>query len=669
MKRRSAGWALLLVALASLAAAPSLRAVPPPSAERQATGSAYLPLVQAGDAPTDERFSWSAPIATSPDGTGIWVVNPDSGSVSLLDAITLLHRAEIPVGSEPWSLAVAPDGGSVYVADRAGGTLVAVDARTLVVRATLAVGPEPGGVALSQDGAIAYVSLSAAGAVAAVDTARMALVGRIAVDPQPFALAAGPVNGVERLYVTHLLALPIDGGQEARDDGRAGRVSVIDPATAAVVATIALPPDAHGFPSLLAGIAVAQGRAWVPSTRAAPDLPNGLTTTVFAAVSVLNLATGAEDTAARLLLNDEAAFGSPVSDPVAAVPAPDGQTLYVVLAGSDLVEAIDIADPHGPRLVRFLPAGRNPRGIAISPDGRRGYVMSYLSRAVTVLDLQGLKRVAELPVTDETLDAELLRGKILFNTAADPRVTRGSWVACASCHFDGGSDGVTWMFPDGPRQTPPLWNAGTTLPWHWSAALDEAQDVEQTVELIQHGLGLAPGADEPSLGAPLAGRSADLDALAAFVTRGIRAPAMPPPKGDLAAGRQLFVERGCGACHGGPAWTSSRLVGPAGTLDPDGNGAIDAALRDVGTLNPRDIRREKGFDPPSLLGVGLTPPYLHDGSMPSLGMLLTSGHPNPSAAGGSDQLRNQADLVAFLLSIGPNTPALGDTEMKGKEGP
>jgi hypothetical protein len=211
------------------------------------------------------------------------------------------------------------------------------------------------------------------------------------------------------------------------------------------------------------------------------------------------------------------------------------------------------------------------------------------------------------------------------------------------------------MFPDGPRQTPPLWNAGETLPWHWSAALDEGQDVEETIQVIQHGLGLAPGVDPPLLAAPNAGRSADLDALAAFLMQGMRPPA-PPPSGDVTQGRNLFVAAGCAECHGGPTWTSSAMPGPAGTLDPDGNGMVDAVLREVGTYNPRDVRGATGFDPPSLLGVGLTAPYLHDGSMPSLEALLASGHPDPQGSGNGLDEKAIAALAAFLRAIGPDTP-------------
>lgn len=638
--------ALACLAMFGLRAATSSRAAVP----RQA----YLPLL-AGNGLT-EYATWSAPIAVAPSDGAAWVVNPDAGSVTRVDE-QLGASPPLAVGQEPWSLAFAPDGRTLYVVDRAAGTLVLVDTLRQSVRATLPLGPEPGGLVLDQSGLHAYVALTAADELLVVDTARLAITARIAVKGAPYALAFGASGAADaRLYVTHVQGLLRPGGREATDDGKQGLVSVISPQTNTVATEIVLPPDSHGFPNMLASIAVAGGRAWVPHTRAAPALPNGLSTTTFAAVATLDRGANAEDTSARLLLNDELVFGSPVNTPLAVAPSPDGTTLYVVLAGSDLVEVIDIATPTAPRLVRFLPAGKNPRGIAISADGRRGYVMSYLSRAVTVLDLQGLAVIATVPVVGETLPADVLRGKQLFNSAGDPRMARGGWVACASCHLDGGADGVTWLFPDGPRQSPPLWNASQTLPWHWSAALDEPQDVEDTIQVIQLGLGLAPGNDPPLLGTPHAGRGSDLDALAAYMARGIRTPS-PPLTSDVAAGRRLFLARGCATCHGGPTWTTSALAGPPGTLDADGNGMVDTVLRDVGTYTAADRRGASGFDVPALLGVGLSAPYLHDGSQPTLEVLLASGHPTPGG-GAALTAEETARLAAFLRTIGPATPPL-----------
>ncbi len=616
----------------------------------------FLPLVMHSASPSPNAARWGAPIARDPQSGLIWVVNPDAGSVSAVDPHQLQLVQTLPVGEEPWSLAVTPDGTSLLVLDRARGELVIFDPRKATVRARLALGPEPEQVVVSPGGQYAYVTVRARHMLIIVDLHNFALLREVPVLAHPYGVAVSADGS--RVYVTHFYAQPVMPAGMGRDAGAQGLVSVLD-AHGAHVGTIYLPPDQHGFANQLASIAIGGSRAWVPVIRAAPELPNTLSTTVFAAVATLDLATQQEDPTAQLNLNDEAVFGSPVNNPVAVVPSPDGRMLYIVLAGSDLVELVDVTEPTQPRLLGFLPAGRNPRGMVLSPDGRYGYVMSYLSRAVTVLDLQLRRVVATIPVAPETLDTTLLRGKILFNTVTDPRMAKSSWVSCASCHADGGTDNVTWMMADGPRQTPGIWEAGATLPWHWSAALDEPHDVEDSIHTLQFGLGLAPGADPPLLGRANAGRSADLDALAAFLVRGIRTPRTVAPSAASEMGRALFDELGCVSCHGGSTWTISTLPGLPDSLDLDGNGMVDGVLRDVGTATAADVRGQTGFDVPSLIAVGLTAPYLHDGSLPTLAAVLDSGHPTPGVARSRPlSLAERDALVAFLLTIDAGLPPI-----------
>ena len=634
----------------------------------------FLPRVGDATAPVAAgNAAWSGTMALSPTNGALWVVNPDAGSVTVVDGTTLQVHDEVSVGGEPWAIAITPDGTTLFVADRATGTLLRLDSATHTVTASRFVGYEPGGLVLSADGRRVYLSLMAEAAVVAVDSMTLEEVARVVVAPTPYALARlGPAapGAPEQLYVTHLFGLPIPGTVEAEDNSRAAKVTVLDvsldasaPVALHTRATITLPPNAQGGPNLLASIAVHGGRAWLPHVRVAPALPNSMTTTVFASVATLDTTANVELPAETLPLNDQTIFGSPVNNPAAVAPSPDGRTLYLVHGGSDLLEVVDIAHPTAPRLVKFLPTGKNPRGLVLTPDGRRAYVMNYLSRSVSVYDLKTVTLEAEIVVAAETLPADLLAGKILFHNAVDPRLSRGGWVSCASCHFDGWPDGVTWFFPDGPRQSPMLWNSAQTLPWHWSAALDEAQDVEETIHVIQHGLGLAPGDNLYTLGAPLAGQSVALDQLAIFLRDGIRPARVPytntvPSADTVAAGRELFIKQGCNGCHGGPAWTSSALSGVPGTLDADGDGMINSALHDVGTATARDVRGQEGFDVPSLLGVGLTAPYFHDGAAVSLEAVLASGHPQPQGGLPPLDTAQLSALVAFLRSIGPETATI-----------
>lgn len=623
------------------------------------TMNATLPTQNSDGQPT-----WSSPILLSPDQTMVWVVNPDAGSVTgveVADTKNLYKTIEIPVGKEPWSLAIAPSGDLLYVLDRAAGELSVIDSGRYTVTARLWIGNEAQAMALSPTGNKAYITVAAKSELVVVNLQTLQIEQRIPLAAMPYAIAVTDNGNArdddEQIYVTHFFAFQLSAGSEASDQGRAGRVTVLDTHDYTMTAAIELSPDETGFPNLLAGIALNGTNAWVPQVRAAPDLPNELTSMVFAAVSSIDLTYQQEMTNASLPLNDQQIFGSPVNNPVAAIPSPDGKKLYVVLAGSDLIEMIDISQASQPHLIGFLPTGKNPRGLALSANGTLGYVMNYLSRSMSVLDLTANVVSREIPVTHETLSPDQLQGKIFFHNATNPKVSRGGWFSCASCHPDGGTDSVTWIFPDGPRQTPPIWNSAATLPWHWSAALDEAQDIEQTIQQIQRGQGLATGSDPAQLGPVNAGRSSDLDALAIFLQEGIRTPLLGVklPAQPVELGRQLFIEKGCTQCHAGDYWTSSHLPASPGTLDPDGNGMVDDVLREVGTFNQRDIRGATGFDPPSLINVSATAPYFHDGSMPSLAALLRSGHPTPQISNNRLSESEVEALSSFLASIDNKT--------------
>lgn len=78
---------------------------------------------------------------------------------------------------------------------------------------------------------------------------------------------------------------------------------------------------------------------------------------------------------------------------------------YVVIAASNIVikVVVDPAtglpsvqnDPTDPTKLLQLKVGKNPRGIVINSSDTRAYVMNYVSRDITVLDLDGNERVLD----------------------------------------------------------------------------------------------------------------------------------------------------------------------------------------------------------------------------------------------------------------------------------
>jgi cytochrome c peroxidase len=122
------------------------------------------------------------------------------------------------------------------------------------------------------------------------------------------------------------------------------------------------------------------------------------------------------------------------------------------------------------------------------------------------------------------------------------------------------------------------------------------------------------GTRSQPLGDPKAGRSADLDALAAYVAS-LNTFARSPHRNadgtltpDAVAGETVFQIKDCAQCHSG-----SNLTDSVTSSD---------TLHDIGTLKPSSGRRLgdtlTGIDTPTLRGVWASAPYLHDGSAATL---------------------------------------------------
>jgi cytochrome c peroxidase len=256
----------------------------------------------------------------------------------------------------------------------------------------------------------------------------------------------------------------------------------------------------------------------------------------------------------------------------------------------------------------------------------------------------------------------VLAGAILFHASRDPRMSRTRSLSCASCHMDGGDDGLTWDFTqrgEGLRNTIPLRGRGAGHgPIHWSGNFDEIQDFEHDIRGGQGGTGFLPddlfhaGTRDTTLGDPKAGLSPELDALAAYVASLDRYGVSPARRdGDAAwesaraRGEAIFVRGGCEGCHTGTRGTDSAFVSP-GT----------PRLHDVGTLGPGSGMRLggalSGLDTPTLRGLWASAPYLHDGSAPTLRAVLRDR--NPDDRHGTTSTLSDAeldDLETYLLSL------------------
>jgi YVTN family beta-propeller protein len=705
----------------------------------------------------------SQPLALSADGDVLAVANPDNNSVTFFDTsrATLRLIDEVTVGREPNGVALSPDGREAYVANTLDGTVSVLklngSGRNVKVDKVLDAGTEPYGVAVTPNGDRVYVTNARSNSVTVINARNNDVIDTIdgvGIEPRGLAITndGDDRDDNETVLVTQFLSLPAPGKIDGADDAKVAFVTMISTETNQVTGQIQLDPIANtgfnaagdalarippgtsftfptgAYPNQLNNVAIKGHFAYVPNTGASPNGPVRFNVNTQSLLHVIDSVTGAD---AHRTINMHQAVANQTSTARTFITQPWAMAFkhganegYVISAASNLVVkvAVDgstgaptvLTDPLDPTRVLQIPTGRNPRGIVVNEDDTRAYVMNYISRDVTVIDLTGPREQVMATVTSAvlptpgTVEAKVHIGKELYNTSIgvfDPataggapivgRMSAAGWGSCASCHPNGLSDNVVWIFATGPRRTIPQHTdfdqtdpaRGTQRALNWSAINDEEEDFELNIRNVSGGAGLIVLADgvtqDPNVApfVPLANAGRNQlkvrgvpawDAIKAFVQFGIRAPVSPVSSQDPAVvtGRALFGSAGCTACHGGSQWTRSRID----YTPPPGAGLLSntqliGQLREVGTFNPaafNEVRANAapplgadGFVPPSLISIFAFPrTFFHNGAADSLAAALNNVTHRSAGTGGVDTLTSPTDrqrLVDFLLSIDAGT--------------
>ncbi|HEX2876325.1 MAG TPA: PKD domain-containing protein [Polyangiaceae bacterium] len=567
----------------------------------------------------------------------VWNVNPDSGSVSVMDAQTLRRIREAPVGKQPRALALAPDG-SVWVTNQLSDEITVLDGASgdVQTRIPLAYASQPHSLAFGPNG-LSYVSLFATGKLVEIDPATRAPRRELAIGPTPAGVA---VAADGRIFVTRFIS-PVNQGE----------VWVVSPDSLTVSKTIPLAFDqtvdtqssGRGVPNYVSSMVISPDgtQGWVTAKKdnvARGKQRDGQAMTfdnfVRTAVCAIDLRTETEMLEKRQDIDNR-------STPNAVAFSPVGDYGYVLVQPDNW---LGITDAYtGGNLSGIKQVGAAPDGLVLLPDGRL-FVSSYLSREVIVYDLSqsiasidhtAPEALAKIRTVDvEPLPTNVLLGKQIFHNASDTRMGHAGYWACSSCHLGGMSDGRVWDFSDrgeGLRNTKSLLGVRGTGQGrvHWTGNMDEIQDFDRDIRDSFGGSGFmaasdydvrkdATGTYDP-FSAAAAGVSPELDALSAYFATFDQVPRSPfrNPDGsftkDARLGREVFVRAGCPACHLGADFTDSTMDSPmhdVGTILPTSGGRLGAPLT--------------GFDTPTLKGLWQSAPYLHDGRAATLLEVFTT---------------------------------------------
>ncbi len=583
-------------------------------------------------------------LTLSRDGRRAYVACEGSDSLLIVDLESRKVVAEVKVGRQPHGVCLNPAETIAYVTNRSSDTVSVVDLAMNEVTATIAVGDEPHGIATDLSGDTLYVANGATEDVSVIDAKKAKEVKRLVAGRGTWGVERSPDGRL--IYVTNNLSHFVPFRTTSMSE-----VTVIDTETRTVVDRIVVPET-----NLMQGVTFSRDGefALVTILRTKNVVP--MTRVVQGWVITNGLGILWKDGRVDQVLLDQP--NSYFADPTDVVIAPDGKYAYVTGGGIDAVAVVDLpkllsilrdASEEERRnvipnhlgiptefVVRHIPTGRNPRGLAVSPDRRFIYVAAALDDDLTIIDAKKQKVVGSIDLGGAKEITQTRFGERLFHSAD---MTFQRQFSCHSCHPDGNVDGLTYdIEPDGlgvnPVDNRTLRGIHDTPPFKWSGK-NPSLSRQCGARLAVFFTRIDPFTPE------------ELAALDRYVTTIPRPPnRYQRPEGLTPAqsrgkalfertvtndGRRIPPEGRCATCHPAPYYTNLGKF-------------------DVGTKSSLD--RDGSFDVPHLNNIYEAAPYLHDGRAETLEEIWTVYNPNDEHGFVNDMTKDQLnDLIEYLRSL------------------
>lgn len=610
---------------------------------RNCHGESTNSLAWARPRPRHPSPGW---LAVEPDGSHLYVTLPDLDQVAEIDLATLRISRRTTVTNAPSGIALDPATGSLFVACRHGDRVARIDTAQFRETDSTFVGLAPVGIAFARTPQGPRLVIANAGSddLSILETSPLRERTRLGTGREPYGVVVSS-DGTRAFVANRLAVMP------TLDAPPASELTVVDLVRSRILARPRL-ESAH-----LAETAVpVSGRPWVltPIVRVRNLVP--ITQVARGWVMSGGLAlTDPDGTDTVQIPTDEA--NRFFADPAGLVVDPSGRRAYLASAGSDVVSVIDLdrlqhwlaqasaaarqeaihdLELAAEYVVARIPTRRNPRQLALAPDGRRLFVAEHLADSILVIDTETLSPVGRITLGDGGTDDPIRRGERLFTWAG--KTFQGQF-SCRSCHPDGHVDGLSYDFDgdgigDNLLDNRSLQGLAGTWPFKWNGKNPslKVQCGPRFAKVLMR--------TDPFEGPQLDDLTRYLESIPPARTRHVLDTAWTAARERGRAiffatqtpeGKPIPVERRCFTCHRPPLYTHRMPTV-------------------VGTRSPTDTT--DAFDTPHLLGIAASAPYLHDGRARSLEELWTRYQTNDLHGVSSYMSKQQLnDLVEFLKTL------------------
>jgi len=586
-------------------------------------------------------------LAVSKNGNTLFTVAQESGELIITDLRNNKKTGTLKVGEMPHSITLSSDEQTAYVSNQWSDYVSVVDLKSLVEKERLKTGNGPAGVILSPGEKFLYVVNSFSNDVSVIDLTQKTEVKRLQAGNNPTGINISPDG--KTIYVTSRRVLIAPYGTPLKteltkistEENRVIERNNVE--SAYLIENIDFTPEGD-----LAIVALTRPKNYVPSIQ----VERGWMMTHGIGI----LEQKGKGRTIQLIFDEPNAY---YADPFDIVITPDGKKAFVSNSGVDCITVISIDSlrsiiskstdeelklysNHLGISSRFvlkrIPVGANPKGLVISPDGKKLYVAEQLDDKVSVIDTETLEKITSIDLGGPRKITVARRGRRILNNAGG---TFQNQYSCYTCHPDNHEDGLVYNM--GARDmgrnvtnTMTIRNIGKLAPYKWTG-------LNPTI-YKQDGMRFSTVLTRTEAFSPK-----DLDALVSYIMTGIKNPPnlMYNPDGKLTPaqlrgkaiferthnnlGQEIPVTNRCVTCHPAPYYTVKKFF-------------------DVSTLSPTDD--SVLFDTPHLMNLFLSAPYLHDGRAATLEEIWTIYGRDENHGELNDLTKMQLnDLVEYLKSL------------------